>query len=174
MSNDLTPLSLPSLERLLLQQRIDAFNAHYAEVLDARRFDEWPLCFVETGRYQLQARENFDRGLPLSLMDLESQGMMKDRVFGVTQTIFHAPYYTRHVVGVASVLGQRVGDSGTSAYVCEASYAVFRTKPGQTSEVFNVGRYRDELVETPEGLRLRWRRCIYDTELVLNSLIYPI
>ena len=174
MSNDLTPLSLPSLERLLLQQRIDAFNAHYAEVLDARRFDEWPLCFVETGRYQLQARENFDRGLPLSLMDLESQGMMKDRVFGVTQTIFHAPYYTRHVVGVASVLGQRVDDSGTSAYVCEASYAVFRTKYDGESTVFNVGRYIDELVRTPSGWRFASRLCVYDSEMIPNSLIYPI
>jgi salicylate 5-hydroxylase small subunit len=174
MSNDLTPLSLAPLERLLLQQRVDAFNAHYAEVLDARRFDEWPLCFVADGRYQVQARENFDRGLPLSLIDLESQGMMKDRIFGVTQTIFHAPYYTRHVVGVASVLGQRVDADGAVVYACEASYAVFRTKPGQTSEVFNVGRYRDEMVDTPDGLRLRSRRCIYDSELVLNSLIYPI
>ena len=174
MSNDWTPLALPALERWMLQQRIDAFNAHYAEVLDARRFDEWPLCFVEDGRYQVQARENFDRGLPLSLIDLESQGMMKDRIFGVTQTIFHAPYYTRHVVGVATLLGQRTDAQGRMVLACEASYAVFRTKPGQTSEVFNVGRYRDEMVDTDDGLRLCSRRCIYDSELVLNSLIYPI
>ena len=52
----------------------------------------------------MQARENFDRGLPLALIALESQGMMKDRVYGVTQTIYHGPYYTRHVVGPAQVL----------------------------------------------------------------------
>jgi salicylate 5-hydroxylase small subunit len=54
----------------------------------------------------VQARENFDRQLPLSLMALESKGMMKDRVYGITQTIYHGPYYTRHVVGPARVLGK--------------------------------------------------------------------
>ncbi len=34
--------------------------------------------------------------------------------------------------------------------------------------------YIDELVHTPEGLRLRSRLCVYDSEMVLNSLIYPI
>ena len=39
----------------------------------------------------MQARENFDRGLPLALIALESRGMMKDRVYGITQTIYHGP-----------------------------------------------------------------------------------
>jgi salicylate 5-hydroxylase small subunit len=39
-------------------------------------------------------------------MALESKGMMKDRVYGITQTIYHGPYYTRHVVGPARVLGR--------------------------------------------------------------------
>ena len=56
----------------------------------------------------------------------------------------------------------------------EASYAVFRTRPGSTSEVFQVGRYIDAFVHTPEGLRLQDRRCVYDSEMVLNSLIYPV
>jgi hypothetical protein len=70
-----------------------------------RRFDDWPEFFTEDGRYHVQARENFDRQLPLSLMALESKGMMKDRVYGITQTIYHGPYYTRHVVGPVRVLG---------------------------------------------------------------------
>jgi salicylate 5-hydroxylase small subunit len=51
---------------------------------------------------------------------------------------------------------------------------VFRTKPGAISEVYNVGRYVDAFVRTADGLRLSSRLCIYDSELVLNSLIYPV
>lgn len=156
-------------ERLVLQLEIDQLNAAYAAALDEKRFDDWPGFFLPEGRYAVQARENFDRGLPLALIALESQGMMKDRVYGITQTIFHGPYYTRHVVGTARVLGD---DGGRIR--AQANYAVFRTRPGDASEVYNVGRYIDELERTPTGLKLASRTCVYDSEMVLNSLVYPI
>ncbi len=152
-----------------LQMQVDRLNADYAAALDEKRFDDWPGFFVEDGEYRLQARENFDRGLPLSLIALESRGMMKDRVYGITQTIFHGPYYTRHVLSPARLLSDE-GDW----IEAQANYAVFRTRPGDASEVYNVGRYIDRIVRTEAGLRLRSRLCVYDSEMVLNSLIYPI
>ena len=161
------------LDALVLQHEVDQMNAAYAAALDERRFDDWPAFFVEDGSYTVQSRENFDRGLPLALIALESRGMMKDRVYGVTQTIYHRPYYTRHVVGPARVLPVQDGDE-RGLVRAQAHYAVFRTRPGDASEVYNVGRYLDEIVRTPDGLRLRSRRCVYDSEMVLNSLIYPV
>ena len=102
-----------ALQRLMLQQEVDQLNAAYAAALDEKRFEEWPEFFVEDGRYKLQARENFDRGLPLALMALESRGMMKDRVYGVTQTIYHGPYYMRHIVSPARILSHEVSQEGT-------------------------------------------------------------
>ena len=154
---------------MLLQLEVDQLNAAYAAALDERRFDDWPLFFVEDGQYKLQARENFDRGLPLALIALESRGMMKDRVYGITQTIYHGPYYTRHVVSPARVL---TDDGGR--VMAQSNYAVFRTRPGDASEVYNVGRYIDDMERTEAGLRFRSRLCVYDSEMVLNSLIYPI
>ncbi|MFN3568807.1 MAG: aromatic-ring-hydroxylating dioxygenase subunit beta [Polaromonas sp.] len=158
-----------SLEKLQLQHEVDQLYAAYAAALDEKRFEAWPEFFVENGRYTVQARENFDRGLPLALMDLESRGMMKDRVYGITQTIYHGPYYTRHVVSPALVLAVE-----GEIVKAQANYAVFRTKPAGVSEVYNVGRYVDELVHTAEGLRFKSRLCVYDSEMILNSLIYPV
>jgi len=166
-------MSGPDMQRLLLQLEVDQLNAAYAAALDERRFDDWPAFFVEDGSYVVQARENFDRGLPLALIALESRGMMKDRVYGVTQTIYHGPYYTRHVVGPARVLAAQDGD-GRGLVRAQAHYAVFRTRPGDASEVYNVGRYIDDIVRTDAGLKFASRRCEYDSEMVLNSLIYPI
>lgn len=158
------------LAAVLLHHQIDQLNAAYAAALDERRFDDWPAFFEPDGSYKVQARENFDRGLPLALIALESQGMMKDRVYGITQTIYHGPYYTRHVVSPAVVLG----DDGVVVHA-QASYAVFRTRPGGVSEVYNVGRYIDQLARSADGrLLIRSRLCVYDTEMVLNSLIYPV
>lgn len=158
-----------TLERLQLQFEVDQLNVAYAAVLDDKRFEAWPEFFLEDGRYTVQARENFDRGLPLALMDLESRGMMKDRVYGITQTIYHGPYYMRHVISTAQILSHEAG-----VITAQTNYAVFRTKPAGVSEVYNVGRYLDELVSTDDGLRFRRRLCVYDSEMILNSLIYPV
>ena len=156
-------------EFMLLHHQIDQLNAAYAAALDDKRFDEWPLFFTEDGHYKVQSRENFDRGLPLALIALESQGMMKDRVYGITQTIYHAPYYMRHIISPTRVTSQD-GD----VVKVEASYAVFRTKPGSVSEVYNVGRYVDEIVKKRDSWKFKSRLCVYDSEIILNSLIYPI
>ena len=163
-----------SWQSVWLHHRIDRFNAEYAAALDERRFDDWPDFFVPDGHYQVQARENFDRGLPLALMALESQGMMKDRVHGITRTIYHGPYYTRHVISPARVLSAEPGPEGEQVVRAQANYAVFRTKPGGVSEVFNVGRYVDEFGWMDGDLKLRRRVCVYDSEMILNSLIYPV
>ena len=161
------------LQSLLLHHAVDRFNAAYVATLDDRRFNEWPECFVEDARYKVQARENFDRGLPLALLALESQGMLRDRIYGTSQTIYHGPYYTRHVVSPARIThaGEGTADDPVKA---EANYAVFRTKPGNVSEVYQVGRYIDAFVNTDAGLKLKSRTCVYDSEMVLNSLIYPV
>ncbi|MFM9880289.1 MAG: aromatic-ring-hydroxylating dioxygenase subunit beta [Burkholderiaceae bacterium] len=155
--------------RLRLQFEVDQLNAQYAAALDEKRWGAWPEFFVPDARYTVQARENFDRKLPLALIDLESQGMMKDRVYGVTQTIYHGPYSMRHLISPALVCDAEGGSISS-----QANYAVFRTKPGGTSEVYNVGRYIDELVRVDGALKFKSRRCVYDSEMVLNSLIYPV
>jgi salicylate 5-hydroxylase small subunit len=33
---------------------------------------------------------------PLATLSFESKGMLKDRVYGIKDTLFHDPYYQRH------------------------------------------------------------------------------
>jgi salicylate 5-hydroxylase small subunit len=42
------------------------------------------------------------------------------------------------------------------------------------STVFNVGRYIDTIRRTDEGLKFESRICVFDSEMIPNSLIYPI
>lgn len=143
--------------------------ADYAAAVDSGNWDLWPEFFTDPCVYRLQPRENHERGLPLATLAFTSKGMLKDRVYGIKETLFHDPYYQRHVVGTPVI---RSAASGR--YACEANYAVFRTKLSDASTVFNVGRYLDTVVSTPAGLKFAARECIYDTEMVPNSIIYPV
>jgi len=143
----------------------------YAMVCDSADWDQWPEFFVEEGVYRLQPRENFEQGLPLCLLALESKAMIIDRVYGVRETLYHDPYYQRHIVGTPRILaieedGQRIRS--------EANYTVIRTKYDGESTVFSAGFYRDEIVRTAAGLKFRSRLCVYDSEMIANSVIYPI
>ena len=143
--------------------------AEYAAAVDSGNWDTWPDFFTDDCVYRLQPRENFERGFPLATLSFTSKGMLKDRVYAVKETLFHDPYYQRHVVGipiVRSVNAERI--------LSEANYAVFRTKLSEITSVFNVGRYIDTVVRTPSGLKFASRQCIYDTEMIPNSIIYPI
>jgi salicylate 5-hydroxylase small subunit len=143
--------------------------ARYSAVLDQAQYAEWPDFFVPEGRYRIAARENYDHNLPLCIMDLQGKPMMLDRVYAVESTLFHAPYYQRHIVNMPRLVG-REGD----VLLCEANYLVIRTKRDAPGEIFNAGRYVDRIVSTDEGLRFLDRVCVFDTELIPNSLIYPI
>ena len=143
--------------------------AYYALAVDSGHWDLWPEFFTEQCVYKLIPRENHERGFPLCTLSFTSKGMLKDRVYGIQETLYHDPYYQRHVVGapvVRRVDGERIQS--------EANYAVFRTKLDKQSTVFNVGRYIDTIVPTPEGLKFAERLCVYDSEMIPNAIIYPI
>ena len=144
-------------------------HADYALAVDSGNWDLWPEFFTEDGIYRLQPRENFERGFPLATLSFESKAMLRDRVYGIRETLFHDPYYQRHVVGAPVIRG--VSEAGIQ---CEANYAVFRTKLDGASTVFNVGRYIDNIARTPQGLKFAQRLCIFDSEMIPNAIIYPI
>lgn len=148
---------------------IQQLYADYAAAVDSGNWDSWPEFFTEQCTYKIQPRENFERGFPLATLALTSKGMLKDRVYGIQETLYHDPYYQRHVVGAPIV--RMVEEARIH---CEANYAVFRTKYDKESTVFNVGRYVDTIVQTPAGLKFAERLCIYDSEMIPNSIIYPI
>jgi salicylate 5-hydroxylase small subunit len=150
-------------------QQIAQLYADYAQAVDSGNWDLWPEFFTEDCLYKLIPRENHERGFPLATLLFESKGMLKDRVYGIRETLFHDPYYQRHVVGAPLIRA-----AGGNRFESEANYAVFRTKLSQESTVFNVGRYIDVIVRTPEGLKFASRYCVYDSEMIPNSIIYPI
>jgi salicylate 5-hydroxylase small subunit len=152
-----------------LRMQISDLYAAYAACLDDGRYEEWPDFFTEHAWYRVVPRENHECGLPLSTLSLKGQAIMKDRIYGVQSTIFHAPYYQRHVIGLP-LFGEVEGG------VCnvQANYVVLRTKRDAPAEILSTGRYIDRVENTESGLKFAQKFCVFDNDLIPNSLIYPI
>jgi salicylate 5-hydroxylase small subunit len=144
-------------------------QADYAAAVDAQDWPRWVNLFTEDGVYRLVPRENHERGFPLATLAFKGRGMLADRAYAIKETLFHDPYYQRHVLSPPRVLSN---DDGVLR--SETNYAVFRTKLNGPSTVFNVGRYLDAVVATDEGWRFAERVAVYDSEMIPNSIIYPI
>ncbi len=142
--------------------------ADYAAALDEQRYNDWLNLFADECCYIVQPRENFDADLPLATIRLESKGMLKDRIHGVTSTLYHAPYYQRHIIG-----GQRIR-AEESGWLVEANYLVIRTHSDQPSDILSAGRYIDQVISEDGTVKFACKLCVFDTELIPNSLIYPI
>jgi salicylate 5-hydroxylase small subunit len=149
--------------------RIMQFYAAYASCINDGRYGDWPDFFTETAWYRVVARENFDRDLPLSTLSLKGRPMMKDRIYGIESTIFHAPYYQRHLIGLPMI-----SESSEGRFDVEVNYTVIRTKRDVAAEIYSVGRYIDRIISVEDVLKFDQKFCVFDNDIIPNSLIYPI
>ena len=139
-------------------------NARYGDALD--RFDlvAWQALFTPDAVYRAQARENFDRDLPLAAIYLEGHGMMTDRITGIEKTLVFAPRFTRHVIGLPVV------ENSTA----RTPFIIVQTVTTGLPEILATGCYHDTLANTSDGIRLAARNAVYDNALIPNSLVYPL
>ena len=140
-------------------------TAQYGDALDRFDLAAWQALFLPDAVYRAQARENFDRGLPLAAIYLDGHGMMADRITGIEKTLVFAPRSTRHVIGLPLLTGD---DTARTPFV------VVHTVGHEAAEILATGCYHDRIVSTPLGPRFVGRTAVYDNALIPNSLVYPL
>ena len=141
-----------------------ALNARYGDALDRFDLATWEALFTPAAVYRAQARENFDRGLPLAAIYLDGHGMMADRITGIEKTLVFAPRRTRHIIGLPVLDGVHA----------RTPFIVVQTVGTQPPEMLATGCYHDTLISTDQGVRLAARNAVYDNALIPNSLVYPL
>jgi salicylate 5-hydroxylase small subunit len=139
-------------------------NARYGDALN--RFDlvAWMALFTPEAVYRAQARENFERGLPLAAIYLDGHGMMTDRITGIEKTLVFAPRFTRHIIGLPAM-------QNNSA---RTPFIIVQTVTTGLPEILATGCYHDTLASTSDGIRFASRNAVYDNALIPNSLVYPL
>jgi salicylate 5-hydroxylase small subunit len=151
-----------------LRDEVQDLYDDYVEALDQDQLERWPELFTEDCLYQVIPRDNHERGLPLATTLCESRAMLEDRVTALRQTAMFAPRYVRHLV--SNVRAREEWDRIRA----RANYLVLETRLDERTEILSAGRYEDVIVRDAGRLRFKEKRCIFDSILVPNSLVYPI
>jgi len=121
-----------------LQLAVENLLARYVHALDEARLEEWPEFFVEGGRYRITTAENFERGLPLSILYADSRAMLRDRVTALRHANIYEAQRYRHTV--SSTLVERHGASTVRAV---SHFQAVRIMHTGESMLFATGRYLD-------------------------------
>jgi 3-phenylpropionate/cinnamic acid dioxygenase small subunit len=146
----------------------DLYFAYAAAIDDD--LERWPELFLPNAQYRVVARENFDRGLPMSTIRCEGHGMLRDRVTAIRQTMVYIPRTVRH-----AITNVRILEGSSDRARVTANFAVYESYPADATRLLVVGRYLDVVArDADDVLRFAEKTCVYDGNVVLGSLIYPL
>ncbi len=162
-----TPPSRAALREV--RWEVEEFHYEYAAVLERAEIERWPEFFTEDAVYTMIARDNADSGLPLGLMYCDGMGMLKDRAYAIRHTEMYAPRYLK-----LQVTNTRIVSATGSIIEAEANYLLLETLMDEPTRVQQVGKYYDRFQRAGDRLLIKERRCVYDTILIDNCVVYPV
>lgn len=145
--------------------------AKAANAVDAGNLEAWLDCFAEDCSYHVLSRENYERGLPLTLFQCDNKDMMRDRVLSLREANVVNIHRDQHVVGLPEIEPVE-GESGV--YRVRSGYAVYQTDQDGISRLFAVGVYHDRIRVADARALLTQRRAIVDTFAIQNMLSTPV
>ena len=148
---------------------IEEFNYAYAETLDRFDADGWVEFFTDDAVYYVIARDNAESGLPLGLVYCEGKGMLKDRAYALLNTEMYAPRYLH-----LSITNTRALAIDGPLIRATANYTLIETLVDEQSRIQQVGKYEDVFQRVDGRLLLKQRKCIYDSVIVNNCIVFPV
>jgi 3-phenylpropionate/cinnamic acid dioxygenase small subunit len=154
-----------------LHLAVENLLARYVHAIDDDRLEDWPGFFTEKGRYRITTAENFERGLPLSIIYADSRAMLADRVSALRHANIYEAQRYRHVV--SSTLVERVNADTARA---TSNFHVVRIMHTGDSMLFASGRYLDRIRLNGDGGEPQFeeRVVVIDSHSVDTLLAIPL
>lgn len=135
-------------------------------------FERWPDQFTDDALYRVVARENAERGRMWPTFWCEGKGMLRDRVKAIRETSVYTPRQMRHFFS-----GIRIVGDAPDGFRTQSHFLIAESGPDTESRLFAVGRSLDVVRRdpaSPHGFLFAEKTCIYDGNLILTTLIYPL
>ncbi len=152
-----------------LQLTVENLLARYVHAIDDDRLEDWPGFFTEKGRYRITTAENYERGLPLSIIYADSRAMLADRVSALRHANIYEAQRYRHVV--SSTLVERV-DVDTARAI--SNVQVLRVMHSGESTVFASGRYLDRIRLNDKDPCFEEKVVVLDSRAIDTLLAIPL
>lgn len=147
---------------------VERLYLDYITMIDDDGLERWPDLFTAECSYRIVSRENVRRDLPLAVMRCDSRDMLHDRVAAIRTSAFYVSRTVRHLIGLLDIAPE--GDG----IAVRTNFAVFESLPRSATALVCAGSYDDLVVDVAGELRFRQKHCIYDGDLVIDSIVYPL
>jgi anthranilate 1,2-dioxygenase small subunit len=147
------------MDQMKLWFEVNMLQNQYISNLDNDRLEAWPTLFTEDCMYEIVPKENVDMGLPIGIIYCTNQKMLRDRVVSLRHANIFEEHTYRHMTSGLTIMSEQDG---------------VQTRSNGESDVYQAGKYFDRIVRTPDGLRYRSKRVVYDTSRVQTLLATPI
>jgi 3-phenylpropionate/cinnamic acid dioxygenase small subunit len=158
-----------SLECLQRKQAIQDHLQRLCQAIDNFDCEAWADGFSSDCRYRMIPRENYDRGLPLCLIDDDRAGLLQ-RMELITELWQYEPF--RETRMLSNVLVSAASEEAASA---TAAISVYRTNSEGESRLHMVARMEDLLLQVPgQGWKIKDRLVILESFKVHNNIILPV
>jgi anthranilate 1,2-dioxygenase small subunit len=162
-------MGFKALSDVELQFRVERLLTQYVQCIDDDRLEAWPELFTDDCVYQLIARENAERNLPIAAIFCDSKRMLVDRIVSLRHANVYERHHYRHLVSNVAIAA--VTDDVVTA---KSHYAVYRTRTNGATEIYNTGSYLDEIVDHGERWLFRRKIATFDTNRIDSLLVTPI
>src|SRR3977135_4131180 len=149
--------------------RVQDLIAHYVDVIDQDRLEEWPDLFTEKCRYLITSAEGYEDELPYGVIYADSRGMLRDRVSALREANIYEPQRYRHLVGPIWV--ER--ETETTVRV-RSNFLVIRIMHTGDTMLFATGVYRDLVDISSAPYRFIERIVVTDSHKIDTLLAIPL
>jgi anthranilate 1,2-dioxygenase small subunit len=153
-----------------MERVVGRLNRLYGMAIDEDRLEDWPVLFVEDGRYIIDPRENRDLGLDGGYwMYYTSRAMMRDRVTALRHVNVFNKHYYRHLTSDSFV------DSVENGIInSRTNYLLVETNWEGRSQLLSAGVYHDKVsIENGEA-RFIEKVVVPDSFHTSTAIIAPI
>jgi 3-phenylpropionate/cinnamic acid dioxygenase small subunit len=144
----------------------------YVRNLDQLKIAEWEDFFAAEAYYEVNSRENIERGLSLAHVLDHTRDRIHDRVTYILDVWegHYNSYWPRHIIGEPVETGREDG----LVYV-ETPFAMYITEAGSIgSRLLAVGNYEDVITFEDDRPKFRSKRVVLDTTVMPRYFVYPI
>lgn len=146
---------------------ISALLYRAARLLDSGEYLAFVNLFTEDGSYKAIPLQNYERGLPLGLID-DDRARMLDRHEMIERYWSLEPTQTRHLV-----TNVEISMHGPDRARVLSAFVVYVTGPRGLPEVQGLGRYEDHVVDLGAGWQFHRRVAVFDNHLIAHAISCP-
>jgi anthranilate 1,2-dioxygenase small subunit len=151
------------------RRRVEALLAHYVDVVDQDRLEEWPDLFVDDCRYRVTSALDYRDKLPHGVIYAVSKGMLRDRVSALREANVYEAQRYRHIVGPIWI------EDETGATVrARSNFLVIRTMHSGEMLLFASGAYFDRIDVSTDPCRFIERIVVTDSDKIDTLLAIPL